>query len=110
MCPWPLGSTCGASAFCINCVPPGHVDVALADLLNPEGVPLGVYANLGHADANQDWQGSATLSPGEYAGRARKWVDAGFTLVGGCCGSTPAHIEQLAKQFKPSLFNDKQSL
>jgi len=35
-------------------------------------------------------------SPGEMADFARRFVDMGVKIVGGCCGSTPAHLAAIA--------------
>ena len=40
------------------------------------------------------------LEPREYADFARKIVDAGATILGGCCGTTPEHIKALVKKFR----------
>ena len=40
------------------------------------------------------------LTPDVYADFAGKIVGAGATIIGGCCGTTPAHIEALAKKLK----------
>lgn len=34
----------------------------------------------------------APMSPATYATHAARWVEAGATIVGGCCGTTPEHI------------------
>jgi methionine synthase / methylenetetrahydrofolate reductase(NADPH) len=34
--------------------------------------------------------------PAEYAGMAIAMRDAGATIVGGCCGTTPTHLEAIA--------------
>lgn len=36
-------------------------------------------------------------SPEEFASAMEKLIQAGACIVGGCCGTTPAHIEALAK-------------
>jgi 5-methyltetrahydrofolate--homocysteine methyltransferase len=36
------------------------------------------------------------LSPEDFAGAMREVVSAGASIVGGCCGTTPAHIRALA--------------
>jgi methionine synthase I (cobalamin-dependent)/5,10-methylenetetrahydrofolate reductase len=44
---------------------------------------------------------------GEYA---KKFVDAGATIIGGCCGTTPEHIAAISKALKdihPKRKNDK---
>ncbi len=38
-----------------------------------------------------------TMTPAEFAGYGRMLVDAGVSAIGGCCGSTPKHIETLKK-------------
>lgn len=39
------------------------------------------------------------LSSPEYMGRyARRMIDAGVKIIGGCCGTTPAHIRDLRSQ------------
>jgi S-methylmethionine-dependent homocysteine/selenocysteine methylase len=35
------------------------------------------------------------LDPDAYAAHATAWLDAGATVVGGCCGTRPAHIARL---------------
>jgi S-methylmethionine-dependent homocysteine/selenocysteine methylase len=37
------------------------------------------------------------LSPDEYAARAASWLERGATILGGCCGTTPAHVAALAR-------------
>jgi S-methylmethionine-dependent homocysteine/selenocysteine methylase len=86
----------GAAFVGVNCVPPGHVDAALPILSRAVALPLAAYANLGRGQAGQDWSGSAHLDPGEYAALAARWVDSGAAIVGGCCGSTAAHVAAIA--------------
>jgi 5-methyltetrahydrofolate--homocysteine methyltransferase len=41
--------------------------------------------------------GEYDMTPEQMAGHLREWADAGFVnIVGGCCGSTPAHIRAIA--------------
>jgi methionine synthase I (cobalamin-dependent) len=35
--------------------------------------------------------------PADMAAYARRFVELGARVVGGCCGSTPAHIEAIAQ-------------
>ena len=35
------------------------------------------------------------LDPESYAGHAQAWLDARARLIGGCCGTGPAHITRL---------------
>jgi methionine synthase I (cobalamin-dependent) len=38
--------------------------------------------------------------PEEFAEAAKKIFSAGINIIGGCCGTAPAHIEALAKKLK----------
>ncbi len=40
------------------------------------------------------------ISPDEYAAAAEKIYRAGVSIIGGCCGTTPAHIEAVARRLK----------
>jgi S-methylmethionine-dependent homocysteine/selenocysteine methylase len=82
----------GASAVLVNCTPADDTlrfieSIGDADL----GVPFGAYANSG----SSGWQSSEAKFTSEYANHARLWVDAGASLIGGCCGVTPAHISRI---------------
>ena len=82
----------GASAVLVNCVPVQHTTryvEALADL----GVPFGAYANAGPP--------GKIVPPQRYAAFAQEWVERGATLVGGCCGTNPAHIRALSERLRP---------
>lgn len=63
-------------------------------------VAIGAYANAFTPitdvhQANDQLQGMRTLSPAEYLNFAQHWKQAGATIIGGCCGIGPEHIEQL---------------
>jgi S-methylmethionine-dependent homocysteine/selenocysteine methylase len=72
----------GVDAVLINCTPAAGVLPYLRACAGL-GAPVGVKAN-------------AQIDPVEYAGHARRWLEQGATLVGGCCGTSPAHIRALA--------------
>lgn len=85
-------------AALVNCIPVAQVDGALIDLraaLTDTGIPFGAYANVGHVDDTVGWTLTDAVSPAAYAAAARRWAALGATLIGGCCGTTPAHIRAL---------------
>ena len=86
----------GASAALINCVPASGVEVGLGAAAD-SGLPFGAYAHMGDVDPAAGWPPTPILSPREYADRAARWLQAGATILGGCCGTTPAHIAALAE-------------
>jgi len=84
----------------VNCLPPSNVMACLPALAGA-GLPFGVYANLGAPDDATGFRRSESVSPHRFAEAACEWVAAGARLVGGCCGTTPAHIEAIGKSLFP---------
>ncbi|MCB1064570.1 MAG: homocysteine S-methyltransferase [Verrucomicrobiae bacterium] len=86
------------AAIGVNCVDPGHT-VELIHRIR-EAAPdkaVIVYPNAGRGwDAELSaWRGTDT--PEEFARRAWEWREAGASIVGGCCETTPDHIRALAE-------------
>jgi S-methylmethionine-dependent homocysteine/selenocysteine methylase len=81
----------GVAALLVNCLPPGHVDGMLPWLRDFTDLPLGAYPNLGYY-SDMGWRFDERIGPGEYAELALRWRSQGAQIVGGCCGTTPAHI------------------
>jgi len=57
-------------------------------------VACGAYGNVGRTDAIHGFTCTEELDPGLRAA-ALGWVAQGARLVGGCCGTGPAHIAAL---------------
>ena len=93
------GESAGATAALVNCTPPDGVDLALS-AASAAQVPYGAYAHLGAVDPAVPWGNAPELIPEQYADRAARWMDRGATIVGGCCGTTPAHIAALAARLR----------
>jgi len=96
----------GAQALLFNCSQPEVIGAALAEArkaLADDPLPLGAYANAfppmrKDAKANSALSGlRPDLDPPGYLGFARRWVEEGATLVGGCCGIGPEHIAALKR-------------
>ena len=98
------------SAILFNCSSVEVMKVALIDakkallaLSLEDEVQLGVYANnfppIG--EMHQANEGISVvrndISPTVYSQFASSWIDAGASIVGGCCGISPAHIKKLAE-------------
>ena len=60
--------------------------------------PIGVYPEVGEF-TSPNWSFDTDATPECLVEHARRWTDSGVLLVGGCCGTTPAHIAALAKAF-----------
>ncbi|MBT5432306.1 MAG: homocysteine S-methyltransferase family protein [Alphaproteobacteria bacterium] len=57
---------------------------------------VGVYAHTGDT-VDGDWVFDGIITPEDYAAAARRWLDRGINVVGGCCGIWPEHIEAVSK-------------
>jgi S-methylmethionine-dependent homocysteine/selenocysteine methylase len=103
----------GAKALLFNCSAPevmeGAVKRAKAAIGNG-GIEIGVYANgFAHTDeevgANSGLrQIRADLDPPRYLDWAKKWVASGATMIGGCCGIGPEHVQELSAGLNSSKF------
>src|SRR5262249_13559695 len=84
----------GVDALAINCTPVAAIEAPFLELKAALAgrVPCGLYANVGRTDAIRGWTNTDDVSPQDYASRARRWRELGAWLIGGCCGTTPAHV------------------
>lgn len=86
-------------AVAVNCLPPSAVDACLPTLRSC-GSPFGVYANLGTPDDATGFRRSEETEPADFARHTGSWLDAGARLVGGCCGTTPAHLRAVVAEVR----------
>jgi len=103
----PLVDRYQPDALLINCSTPEAVSQSIPVIAN-HGIPFGAYANgfTKITDAfkviNQTvdtLQARTDLDPNAYANFAEKWVEAGATIIGGCCEVGPDHIAELKRRF-----------
>lgn len=86
----------GVQAVLVNCTP-ATVTLDYVQALNGVGAAVGAYANAGHVS---DALGLNDPSgPERYADLAHQWIKAGASIVGGCCGTGPAHTAELHRRF-----------
>ena len=102
----------GVSAILFNCCQPEVIEAALTvagDSLQALGrgdIRLGAYANAfppqpKEATANDGLDEiRADLGPQDYLGWAERWRGAGASLIGGCCGIGPEHIQALSSRLR----------
>ncbi len=70
-------------------------EIRLAD----SRIPVLIHANAG-MPIYRDGKTVFPESPGEMAAFAGDLVKAGANIIGGCCGSTPAHIAEIVKKIR----------
>ena len=89
-------SALGASAVGLNCSL-GPVELApLVEELAPHDRALVMAQPNAGLPRIQDGETVFDVGPNEFAQAMEAILDAGATVVGGCCGTTPAHIAALS--------------
>ena len=90
----------GADAFGCNCsTGPSEMEGIIRRLKSCAEIPLVAKPNAGMPHL----EGGKTvfdLTPDEFAVATARLAEAGANLIGGCCGSTPAHIAALSREVR----------
>ena len=101
----------GVSAILFNCSQPEVMAPAIVTTIQElkrlnVDVPIGAYANA-FPSQQKDVQANSTLSelrqsldPAGYLSFVDTWCCLGATIIGGCCGIGPEHIDALRKRLK----------
>jgi len=85
----------GVDVIGLNCsVGPAVMLDALEEMADATDVPLSAQPNAGLPRTVRDRQ-IYLASPDYMAEYARRMVELGVRFVGGCCGTTPAHIRRI---------------
>jgi homocysteine S-methyltransferase len=82
-----VGANCGAG--------PREVLLTLGELAKGSLLPLAAFANSGFPEY-VDGRYLYRTTPEYFAEKGAEMAAAGAVLIGGCCGTTPEHIRQLA--------------
>lgn len=96
----------GADAVGINCSLGPKEILPFAQRLCrsvPAGVPVFVKPNAGLPNPD----GSYNLNAEEFAAEMKAYALIGVSMVGGCCGTTPAFIAKLQQTFAPLVPAEK---
>jgi S-methylmethionine-dependent homocysteine/selenocysteine methylase len=88
-----------ACAVLVNCLPPSNAAACL-DVLAAQALPYGIYPNLGVPEDEVGFRRSEELSPEQFGDLAAGWVARGARVLGGCCGTTPAHLAALVARVR----------
>ena len=93
----------GVDVMLVNCAPPDDIGRALGELDGTDAW-RGGYAHIGRFDP-PSWKfeffprftGTHAWTPRQYAATAAEWQARGARVLGGCCGTGPAHVRALAE-------------
>ncbi len=87
----------GADVIGINCSTGPEEMIPLVERMKRyANVPILAKPNAGMPEL-KDGKTLYAMTPEEFAGYGQRLAAAGAGLIGGCCGTTPAHIAELAR-------------
>ena len=94
----------GPDAVLVNCVSPELAAGCLETIAASTPLPRGAYANAGGPDLQAGtWSFDEAWTPERFAAAALDWARRGAQIVGGCCGTSPAHTRALRAVLPPVL-------
>ena len=87
----------GAAAVGVNCsVGPDQLESVIRSVRAAVDIPVVAKPNAGLPVMDGQGQAHYSMGPAEFARHMRVLADAGAGVLGGCCGTTPEYIRQLA--------------
>ncbi|MDK2980025.1 MAG: 5-methyltetrahydrofolate--homocysteine methyltransferase [Chloroflexota bacterium] len=87
-----LGINCGKSlADNLN---------ALKELADATDLPIWFKPNAGLPEVDDEGHATYDVTPDIMAAQVESWAQAGARIIGGCCGTSPAHLKAIANQVK----------
>ncbi|MDF2588738.1 MAG: homocysteine S-methyltransferase [Anaerocolumna sp.] len=100
----------GADAVGVNCsTGPEKMCEIVSTMKEYASVPIIAKPNAGLPQLINN-ETVFSMGPEEFANETKKLVEAGASIVGGCCGTTPEHIRLLqdaVKSIKPHIIEKK---
>jgi S-methylmethionine-dependent homocysteine/selenocysteine methylase len=94
-------------AYLINCCSANITSEAMKIFARELKKPFGGYANseiIDHVESGDDSLNNAenlqresrqSINADQYSKIVEEWIESGATIVGGCCRTTPKHIEKI---------------
>jgi len=88
-----VGANCGLGIE-------GYIPIAIAFAKCGKGLPIWIKGNAGKPEVGPDGKSVYKATPDVYAKAAKPLLEAGAHFIGGCCGSSPAHIRALVEALR----------
>ncbi|MDO9546731.1 MAG: homocysteine S-methyltransferase family protein [Pelolinea sp.] len=89
------------SAFGINCGKSLQDNLeALKELADATDAPVWFKPNAGLPKIDAYGNPEYDVSPGKMAENVATWIEAGASIIGGCCGTTPDHLKAISASLK----------
>lgn len=88
----------GAAAVGLNCsVGPDQLESVVVNMKAVAKVPIIAKPNAGMPVINDKGEALYDMNADDFARSAKRLVEVGAGIVGGCCGTTPEYIRKLAE-------------
>lgn len=88
----------GASAVGLNCsVGPDQLEAVVRNMKSVARIPIIAKPNAGMPFIDDQGKAHYSMAPKVFVRSMQKLVENGATIVGGCCGTEPEFIRQLAE-------------
>ena len=92
----PMLQQLGVGAVGVNCSSgPAQLEALVTQLRGEMDLPILAKPNAGLPDITPEGEAVYSLTPEAFAEQMEKLLDCGARVLGGCCGTTPAHIRAL---------------
>ncbi len=73
----------------------------LVELRQATNLPIWFKPNAGLPQIDENNRTTYSLTPAEMGALAPAWLEAGAQVVGGCCGTSPEHLANIARSLSP---------
>lgn len=79
----------------INCSSPLHIPALIDEIKKNTSKPIIVYPNSGEVynPVTNSWHGETSCE--SFGLQSKVWYEHGAKVIGGCCRTTPEHIEEI---------------
>lgn len=95
--------TSAVQAIGVNCGKSLETNLeVLQELTALTELPIWFKPNAGAPTVDESGQAHYTISPKEMGTQAKIWAANGAKLIGGCCGTSPAHLAEIKLAVGPS--------
>ncbi|PKA48800.1 Homocysteine S-methyltransferase 3 [Apostasia shenzhenica] len=87
-------------AIGINCTPPRYIHQLILSIRDVSGKPIIIYPNSGESydPVEKKWvESTGAAADEDFISYIAHWHEAGASLIGGCCRTTPNTIRAIAR-------------
>jgi len=93
----------GADVVGANCSGgPKELLLPISIYAGSTNMPILAMPNAGLPDIDEEGKATYKMTPDDFASFGKKFAKLGANIIGGCCGTTPEHIQALTEQVKGS--------